>query len=318
MNSKIHFVLKINKSKDWNHNLHGWSIPLLKIPGIKIHEVRNDEIAIERTSYQVDYKKQLLLGSGVQHFDYLFIQLYLTLRLSTWINVMLTAIVGLTGMLILFFLPLFQPVNQASAQTVVRDSVQKTPWVQQDSAENTPTSPKSVIQTATTKPKKSQVKSILNNSNSRDIILIIGSIPEGGGASGKAVSEDFGAVTDIAEILTQKQCIVRTSFFESSVFSNGIFQQIMGTTFTQILLDSLQNTADEICIGTIWRNVRPTVSVKNMFVAEIHLRLNFISLTTGRILYSRNPIISSQAAFTKEAALAQANEKLKNYLKENL
>src|ERR1700741_4731477 len=108
MNSSMHLVIQIEKKYDWLHQQHAWAIPLLKIPGVKLIEVRNEGELIKRSTYRVDYANLTLQGHGVQHFDTLSIQLCFTRRLSTWINVVLTGAWGLIGTLLLFFIPIVQ------------------------------------------------------------------------------------------------------------------------------------------------------------------------------------------------------------------
>jgi hypothetical protein len=319
MENNIHFVIKLVKGNDWKHERHAWHIPLLKIPGIKIKEVKNENTTIDQSTYQVNYKKQLLLGSGVQHFDYLLVQLYFTFRLSTWMNVIITGTAGLTGMIILFVLPVITPPQVTAKQTPTGDSIVKNLSEKKKDTATVPiVSPQPGISSHITKSTPKTNITISNNPNQREVIVIIGSIPDSAGSTGKPVAEDFGTTQDVTEILGRKQCKTISSYFSSAIFQNGIFQQLIGTNFSRVSLDSLRSTADEICVATVWRNVRPTVSQKDMYVGEIHIRLKFISLTTGSVTQQYDQKLTSSAAFRKEKALAQANEKLKNYLNENL
>lgn len=319
MNSCIHFVIRIEKKKHWLHDQHAWSIPLLKIPGIKLTEVRNEGELIKRSTYRVDYTKLTLQGQGVQHFDTLTVQLCFTRRLSTWRNVILSNCMGLAGMLILFLIPFAPPPIQKPLKASKQDSVT---MHQQDVSKDS-TKPVSLTrQKANTipfaQPSYVNKTTAVNDPEHREIIVTIGVIPDSAGKNGNPVYEDFGETQDIARILERNQYVVYSSLFTPSFYTNGIFQQIRSSNFSNIPQASLNARADELCIGTVWRHTRTTTSQKNMFVAEIQLQIKFLSLQNGKELRHIDKTISSQAAFTSEQALTQANETLKKFLNETL
>lgn len=318
MNSSIHFVIRIEKNKDWLHQQHAWSIPLLKIPGTRLIEVRHEGELIKRSAYRVDYKKLLLLGQGVQHFDTLFVQFCFTRRLSTWNNVMLSGIAGLAGMLFLFFISFVSFTAQESLKTSRKDSIRAEQG--EFSSDSIKPAPVSRQRSKALPPSQSYISNTaaINDPAHREIIVAIGAIPDSAGVNGNPSCEDPGEGQDISAILERKQYVPSSSFFTSSIYTNGIFQQIMGANFSRAPLASLRARADELCIGTVWRHTHSTISQKNMFVAEIQLRIRFFSLQNGVELRHYDKTITSPAAFTPEQALTEANDALKKFLNDTL
>jgi hypothetical protein len=318
MNNKISFIVKLDKS-DWKPDKQVWYLPVLILPGIRVHEIKTKDIKINSADYSVNYSNQFIEGDGVQHFDELYVKLYLTFRLSTWLNVLLTGTIGITGMLFLFIISTtvysesdtLLSNNQNSTLKSVDSLVADTPLQKEIFTDKKSKNSQIVIP-----PSKS--KKSLNDPLTREVIVLIGNIPDSSGIAGKPLSEDYNLTQLIHEILERKQCKTLNLNFKSAIFSDGSFQQMLNANFTSFSVDSLKNIADEICIGTVWRTVRPAVSQKDMFIAEIRFNLKFISTENWRILKPITKTISSKASFSAEKALQQANENLKNYLNEIL
>jgi hypothetical protein len=314
MSSKISFTVQLNKS-DWKPDKQVWYMPILILPGIRVHEVKTKDIRINNTDYRVNYFNQFIEGDGVQHFDELYVKLYLTFRLSTWLNVMLTGIVGITGMLLLFMIS--TKTFSKNDTPVINDTAST--HKSTDSSITDSQLQKAIFTDKETKVPKitiphSTLRKSLNDPLKREIIVLIGNIPDSAGGNGKPLSEEYSLTQQINEILERKQCKATNFNFRSSIFFDGTFQQMLNANFTTFSLDSLNDIADEICIGTVWRSVRPAISQKNMFIAEIHIHLKFISTENGRVLKPITITRSSKASFSQEKALQQANENLKLYL----
>lgn len=323
MGPRIQFVIRLEKKDNWLHEQHAWSIPLLNVPGIKLIGVLNEGVMVERSAYHVDYTSRLLRGQGVQHLNGLSVQLCFTRRLTGWGHVMLSSLIGFAGMIVLFCVSFTEAPDRQQAKTIRMDSTPEERVVPvKDSAKTSAQLPEQK-----TKPKVPPPimrascpyisnTTAMNDPERREVIIAIGVIPDSAGMNGKPVQEDMACTLAVAGALEQKSCKTYSRFFTPSIYTNGVFLQLMGADFSQVPLDMLKKSADELCIGTVWRHTHPAISQKDMFVAEIHLNICFRSFGNGQV--TRVDKTFTKPGFTTEQALSLANEDMKKFLNANL
>lgn len=318
-------VVRLQKASDWIHALHAWHLPLLAVPGIVITGVSNGEVKIERDKYKIDYKEYLLRGAGVQHDETLYVTLALTKKISPFWLVLLTAGMGAAGMLLLFFiLPALQ--GKALSHPVLQNKLafrKSTAYpASVPAAGLAGRQVKKAVQarpeTAVTAPSVFISNYPEKNDPSRpELILLLGEIPDSAGIGGEATRADRYTAPDIAGVLQKRGTRVYASFFSEAVFRSPVFSRMLLGEWSSVPLAVLHEYADELGIGTVYRKVRPSLTQKNMYTAEIALDLQFISTADGQVLRHFEKQFS-QAGFSPEQALAQANKTMNRILNDQL